>query len=97
MADYGSSGIWVIETIGPFRHGMVWYESLGIPADLSDRFKAWIAAYWQRLEEDKFKVREFNALGRRLAMELKGFFGPDTYVEFIPETPNGGLGEPEVI
>jgi hypothetical protein len=97
MADYGSSGIWVMEPVGPFRHGMIRHGSLGLPKELSSRFDEWIRLYWKRTEETPFDVNRFNQIGKALARELKQFAGPDVYIEFQPELPDGGLGSPEVI
>lgn len=95
MAEYASSGIWVIEKIGPFRHGMIGYSSLRLPQDLALRFEQWIELYWGMLENN-FDVNEFNQIGRRLAQDLKAHIGSE-YVEFIPELATGGLGETEII
>lgn len=97
MADYESSGIWVIEAIGPFRHGMISHESLKLPVDIANRFDEWITLYWKRLRDPDFDSDEFNDFGRAIAKELKQFVGDDVYVEFVPELPDGDLGEPEII
>jgi hypothetical protein len=96
MAEYGSSGIWVDETIGPFRHGMISYKKLGLPKELSSRFTAWIERYWAR-SKDGFDAVAFNKEGRSLAVALKSFVGPDTEVVFEGEAPEGGLLAPEII
>lgn len=96
MAEYGSSGIWVAEAVGPFRHGMIAAKRLGLPAELSARFAAWIERYWARLK-DGFDVDAFNAEGRALAAELKVFVGADTEVVFEAEGADGGLVPPVII
>ena len=97
MAEYGSSGIWVAEPFGPFRHGMVEHRKLGLPADLAARFAAWIEEYWARAEGRPLNVAAFNDEGRSLAIALKRFVGPNTRVVFEPELEDGGLGLPEII
>ncbi len=95
MAEYGSSGIWAAEPIGPFRHGMVGYARLALPDDLTARFAAWIERYWRRLDGG-FEAGPFNAEGLELARALKRHVGPDTEVVFAPEAEEGGL-EPEQV
>jgi hypothetical protein len=90
MAEYGSSGIWAAEPVGPFRHGMVPYAKLHLDADLILDFEAWILRYWQR-RESGFNTPAFNAEGLRLAKELKRHMGPETEVLFAPESESGGL------
>jgi hypothetical protein len=97
MAEYGSSGIWVAEPCGPFRHGMIEYKKLGLPADLAARFAAWIEVYWAWAEGRPLDVAAFNEEGRSLAAALKRFVGPNTQVIFEPELEDGGLGQPEII
>ena len=97
MAEYGSSGIWVAEPLGPFRHGMVEHKKLGLPDDLALRFAAWIEAYWARADHRPLDVPAFNAEGRALATALKRFVGPDTQVVYEPELEDEGLGPPEII
>src|SRR5437870_697333 len=94
MAEYASSGIWVMESIKPFRHGMVSHGSLNLPSDLAERFNGWIEQYYDNLGMDgvELDVKKFNAEGISLAREKKAFLGPDVYIEFIPEDENGGLG-----
>ncbi len=79
MADYGSSGIWVIGQIGPFRHGMIKHRSLGLSAELARRFDEWIDEYTSRLDPSRgaLDVAAFNAKGRALAKDLKRFLGPE--------------------
>jgi hypothetical protein len=96
MAEYASSGIWVIGKIGVFRHGMIECSSLKLSPDLATRFEQWIELYWRTLE-DNFRVDEFNQIGRQLALELKTHVGQSGYVEFIPELATGDLGEREII
>lgn len=97
MAEYDSSGVWVAEASGPFRHGMVGHEHLGLPPELASRFAFWIERYWARAGKGSFDVAAFNAEGRALAAALKSFVGEETEVVFEPETEEGGLGTPEVI
>jgi hypothetical protein len=97
MAEYGSSGIWVAESVGPFRHGMISHQRLGLPHELKVRFVAWIEQYWARADQRPLDVAAFNAEGRSLAISLKAFVGGATEVVFEPEAEDGGLGGPEVI
>jgi hypothetical protein len=96
MAEYASSGIWVIGRIGFFRHGMIGYSSLKLSPDLARRFEKWIELHWEMLENN-LDVEEFNQIGRTLARALKNHIGKSGYVEFIPELAMGGLGEREII
>lgn len=96
MAEYGSSGVWVAEAVGPFRHGMIGHKRLGLPDQLAERFRAWIDRYWKRLEAG-FDAVAFNVEGRALAVELKAFVGAETEVIYEAEAPDGGLLEPEII
>ena len=98
MAEYSSSGLWEIETVGPFRHGGVGAGSLKLPAELAAQFERWIAWYETILEDAPFDTDAFNETGRKLARALKSHLGPESYVEFIPEAASGnGLGTPEII
>ena len=98
MAEYGSSGIWVIQQVGVFRHGMIEHGDLRLPAELSQRFENWIATYEQRIEDPApFNHETFNAEGRALAQALKQYVGSTTYVEFQSETAEGGLNPSEEI
>jgi hypothetical protein len=101
MAEYGSSGIWVIGQVGVFRHGMIEHGDLRLPGEVAERFGRWIAAYEDRLEDPPpppFDYGAFNREGRALAEALKRHVGAGTYVEFLPETDEGtGLGPPEEI
>jgi len=86
MADYGSSGIWVVESRGPFRHGKIEHQALRLPLDLSGRFNAWISDYWQVLDApDRFDKGRFVAAGRELARELKSFVGSEVRVVYAAE------------
>ncbi len=96
MAEYGSSGIWVIGTKGVWRHGMIEHSSLRLPKELSAKFVEWIEEYYQILTDENFDKESFNKRGRELAQELKNIVGDEVYVEFIPEENNEtGLGQPE--
>ena len=102
MAEYASSGIWVIGQVGSFRHGGVGYEWLSLPQDLAQRFEQWIELYWGRLDylefaHINFNADEFNRAGRQLAKELKDHVGPEGYVEYIPELEDGGSGKAEIV
>src|SRR5262249_15494768 len=90
MAEYRSSGVWVAEQVGLFRHGMVRHSTLSLPDDLAAQFDDWITWYWQR-RNDKFDTASFNAKGLELARALKRHVGPETEVVFAPESEDGGL------
>jgi hypothetical protein len=95
MADYASSGIWLMRSAGPFRHQMVTYESLGLPKELSQRFEKWIASFDDRDANEELKnIQQFNATGMGLARELKNFLGDKTYVEFQGEAPGDNILDP---
>jgi hypothetical protein len=87
MAEYGSSGIWKIGSVGPFRHAMMDYSTIKLSNELSERFTKWIAVY----EGQAADLQKFNADGLALAMELKKFLGSGEYVEFQGEGPNDEL------
>ena len=98
MAEYASSGIWVVGGCGPFRHGMISHEKLSLPRELANGFNEWIDWYWDILDEDKpFDFEGFNSTGRALAIELKRFVGNDVIVLFDPEEPEWGDYEEEII
>lgn len=97
MADYHSSGIWVIEPMLGFRHGMISHEDLGLLANLSNKFKKWIETYNARLNNQDFDIKEFDHKGLELAKELKSFVGPSIYVEYEPEESDYGTRMTEVI
>ncbi len=91
MAEYSSSGIWVIDGgPRPFRHGMIEHGALRLPPALARRFDDWIEAY-ETL--DDAGTTAFNRVGLQLATELKEVVGPGVYVEFVAEASGGGLGE----
>ena len=91
MAEYSSSGIWVIGGgPGPFRHRMIEHAELRLPADLAQRFDAWVEAY-ETL--DDASAQAFNRAGLQLATELKQVLGSGVSVEFVTEAEGGGLGE----
>jgi hypothetical protein len=96
MADFGSSGIWVAEPVGPFRHSMVRHSRLGLPEDMAARFEAWIARYWHR-REAAFDTAGFNAEGLELARALKQHVGAGTEVVFAREAEDGGLLTEQVV
>jgi hypothetical protein len=87
MAEYDSSGIWVIEQVGPFRHSDVDYNWLGLPPNLAGRFKRWIITYWAYYDQAMFDeeypefngfvfdIDTFNQEGRELAYRLKAHMG----------------------
>ncbi|NZA26839.1 hypothetical protein H0E84_10625 [Luteimonas sp. SJ-92] len=97
MADYGTSGIWADEVIGPFRHGMVPHSGLSLPPALAAAFDAWINRYWERKQWDLSDTESFNQEGRVLALKLKKFAGSDTIVSFQPEQWPSGLGPEELL
>ena len=98
MAEYCSSGIWVIGQRGIWRHGMISHASLRLPTDLSERFEQWLDLYSTRLDDTNFDTPSFNHTGRALATELKSYLGENVYVEFVPESDDGtGLGTAEEI
>jgi hypothetical protein len=97
MAEYGSSGVWLIGQQGAWRHVMIEHSSLRMPAELAEGFRRWIDWYERWLEDAPFDTPPFNAEGRRLASALKRFVGPDVYVEFVPKTDRGGSGDAEVL
>ncbi|MBO0795301.1 MAG: hypothetical protein J2P36_30785 [Ktedonobacteraceae bacterium] len=99
MAEYGSSGIWMIGQIGIFRHGMIEHHALGLPPELARHFDEWIMEYTSPLENPghSLDVTGFNATGRALAAELKRFLGPAYQVEYLPEKEDGSLGAAESI
>ena len=92
MAEYDSSGIWFMQQMGLFRHGMLPHSALRMPKELAERFTQWIALYDQTLfTPEEFDVVAFNAEGRLLAQALKSHVGDRHYVEFQAETAEGGL------
>lgn len=98
MAEYCSSGIWLIGRHGVWRHSMIEHSSLRLPTDLSSRFEQWIDLYITQLDNANFDTESFNCTGRALAKELKSHLGAEVYVEFIPESDEGsGLGAAEEI
>jgi hypothetical protein len=108
MAEWSSSGIWMIGDYGGFRHAMVNPEQLGVPVELAERFRAWIAAWeagaslslpWSE-RINVAEVPDYNQIneeGRVLARALKQHFGSDARVCFAPETPTGDLAPEEEI
>ena len=96
MAEYGTSGIWAAESVGPFRHGMIGHKELGLPVELAAQFAAWVERYWARLRDD-FDAKAFNTDGRALAVALKEFVGSETEVVYEGEAEDGGLLPPEII
>jgi hypothetical protein len=75
MAEYMSSGIWVIGEIGPFRHGMIEHKSLRLPAKLAREFNAWIEWYLDNLIEDDAALdkAKYTLEGKHLTQELEGW------------------------
>ena len=84
MADYCSSGIWGGDPQGPFRHGMIKHESLGLPIDLTTRFEQWIAWHDLNVAKPGFDRSAFDAAGRKLAKDLQTFLGRGTTVTYTP-------------
>jgi hypothetical protein len=98
MAEYASSGIWVVEPYGPFRHGMIEHRSLGLADDLARGFREWIDRYWKVLDApEEFDTQSFNEEGRRLAIALKRHVGPATKVLFASEAADGHRGVEEEV
>ena len=97
MADYGSSGIWAVGDIGPFRHGMVAHTDLSLPPGLATAFDVWIERYWDRKQWSQSDNESFNQEGRALAVQLKAFAGGDTVVSFQSELWPTGLGQEELL
>jgi hypothetical protein len=56
---------------------MVDYESLGLPAALAERFRA-----WQEVFDADTADETFDETGRELARELKRFVGEDVVVYY---------------
>ena len=97
MADYDSSGLWLMKPVGVFRHGGISYEALKVSPALAAQFAAWIEAYWDfYFEEKNFDIDVFNQRGRELSLALKAHLGQESYVEFVPEGTKG-IGKAEVI
>jgi hypothetical protein len=94
MAEYCSSGVWVIGKIGCFRHGMIGHSTLKLPPDLIQRFEQWIELY-EGNSAANFNLAEFNNIGRGLTNDLKNHLGTES-IEFIPESIDGGIGETEI-
>jgi hypothetical protein len=97
MAEYGTSGIWADDPIGPFRHGMVRHSDLALPTELASAFDAWIDRYWSRKRWTLADNESFNQTGRTLAKQLKEFMGEATSVSFQPELWPRGLGPEELL
>jgi hypothetical protein len=92
MAEYGSSGVWVVKPFGPFRHGMIGHKKLGLPDDLARGFREWIDKYWRVLDAPAhFDAESFNLEGRRLAQALKAFVGSETDVVYSPISQDNKL------
>ena len=98
MAEYASSGLWLMRPAGVFRHSGIGADALNLPPELKIGFAQWIETYWGRLELEGtvFDCDSFNATGRELAHALKAHLGPESYVEFVPES-NEGITLAEVI
>lgn len=97
MADYHSSGIWIMKPMLGFRHGMFSYEALGLPNDLKSKFKKWIEIYNARIDNQDFDTKEFDRKGLELAKELKSFVGPQVYVEYEPQESDFGIRMTELM
>ena len=98
MAEYGSSGIWVVKPFGPFRHGMIEHKGLGLPDDVAHSFCVWIEKYWRVLDAPaQFDAETFNLEGRKLARALKAFVGNDTEVVYVPINQDNTLGFEEQV
>jgi hypothetical protein len=98
MAEYGSSGIWVVKPFGLFRHGMIGHKKLGLPDDLAQEFRLWIEKYWRILDAPaQFDAESFNVEGRRLAQALKAFVGSQTKVVYAPVSQGNQLEAEEEV
>lgn len=97
MADYDSSGLWQMIPTGVFRHAMIGYDALNLPPALRARFEEWIESYFAILEDAPFDYEGFNQTGRELAQGLKQHLGAESYVEFMPENAETGMGTVEVM
>lgn len=98
MAEYESSGIWIVRQQGVFRHGMIDHGDLRLPQKLAERFIRWIELYEKQLTApSEYDYESFNAEGRELARNLKRHVGSATHVEFIAETSEGGVSPSEEI
>lgn len=96
MPEYGSSGIWVVKSHGPFRHGMIEHRDLDLPEEMARGFREWITQYWKILDAPaEFNSELFNKEGRRLAQALKAYVGSATKVLFVPIGPDNCLQEEE--
>lgn len=98
MADYSSSGIWVIDPgkFAPWRHGMISYEVFGLPEELSIRFSDWIKIYDKNLSNEGLD-KDFDKIGLQLARELKKFLGQDVYIEYEPQKSSFGKDMEKVL
>lgn len=97
MAEYASSGIWIKKQLGGFRHVGVSYSYLKLPPSLVAGFTGWIDYYNKYARYDNFDADALNEEGLRLAIELKGYLGEGSSVEFQGETQFGELLEPVII
>lgn len=98
MADFRTSGIWVVTPHGPLRHGMIEHRALDLPKKLARGFERWIEEFSKAEDApDAFNVERFNHEGRLLAVGLKHHVGPGTRVLFASEKRGGGLGPEEEI
>jgi len=87
MADWNTSGIWAHCSEGITRHYMLEWEELDLPESLAEQFDQWISHL--HLKGDWIQgitMDEFAEEGRRLAVELKRFLGPEIEVLYAPET-----------
>ena len=96
MAEYAGSGLWVIESHGAFRHGMVTAHRLGLTLSLEQALDQWIALY-HACQSPDFNTCAFNQEGRRLASEVKRQLGSRARVFFIAEKEDGSPGDEEEI
>ncbi len=95
MAEFESSGIWVVKSIGSFRHDEIDHQSLGLPESLAREFDKWIEHYEGVLgDEEPYDQEWMVSKGRELAVRLKKHVGKDTTVLYSSED---NLPEDEVI
>ncbi len=94
MAYHNSSGIYKLGPEGSSTQIMISHDMLKLPPELCDRFEAWIRLFEHRR---KTNYEEFRSMGLTLARELKRFMGPDVYVEYRGDSPEGTLMAPEPV
>ena len=94
MAYHNSSGVYKLGPEGSSTQIMISHDMLKLPPELVTRFELWIRLFENRR---KTNYEEFRAMGLNLARELKRFLGPDVYVEYRGDSPEGTLMAPEPV